>query len=111
MFHFSTDRLRSLLCKIGKNINSPYRLTVSNEQSGDSVLSFQLTKKSVYILFSTLFVLLFLLFSILIFFTPLKYYIPGNQQSIARSEMIRIKKMCDSLVVLNKSREQYVSEL
>lgn len=111
MFHFSIERLRSYYRKLAKNLNAPYRLILSNEENGASALDFILTKRSVYILFSSVFVALFIFYSVVIFYTPLKYYVPGNQQSISRTEMIRIQKACDSLIQLNKTRELFVSNL
>lgn len=111
MFHFSLLGLRSFYKKTLKNVNSPYRLTLVNDTTQEEVLQFQLTKKSVYIVFSSLFVLLFIVFSILIFFTPLKYYVPGTSQSISRKEMIKIQRLSDSIQKKNRQQEKYINDL
>lgn len=74
-------------------------------------MRFNLTKRGVYIFFSSIFVGLFLLFSLLIFFTPLKYYVPGNQQSISRTEMIKVKRVADSVVKRNQAQEKFIANL
>jgi len=61
------------------------------------VASFHLTKKSVYTLFSTLFVVTILVTVSILLFTPLKYYIPGYGNNVARTQVIRLKQSVDSL--------------
>jgi hypothetical protein len=111
MFHFSFHGVRSFLRKTLKNVNAPFRLIILNEETQEEALRFQLTKKSVYIFFSSVFVGLFLLFSFLIFFTPLKYYVPGTSQSISRNEMIKIQRLSDSLVKMNKAQEKFIANM
>lgn len=77
----------------------------------DEAIGIHLTKKSVYILLSTVLVCLFLLFSALIFFTPLKYYIPGANKEISRTKLIELKQLADSLTRVNELREQYIYNL
>jgi hypothetical protein len=60
-----------------KRLRNSYRLVVMNEDTYEEVVKFKLTRLSVYIAMSTLFVLLVGLTSSLIIFTPLKYYLPG----------------------------------
>lgn len=80
-----------------KNLNAPYRMVFINERSLDEVASFHLTKKSVYTLFSTLFVVTILVTISILLFTPLKYYIPGYGSNVARTQVIKLKQSVDSL--------------
>lgn len=80
-----------------KNLNAPYRMVFINEDSLDEVASFHLTKKSVYTLFSTLFVVTILVTVCILLFTPLKYYIPGYGSNVARTQVIQLKQSVDSL--------------
>lgn len=80
-----------------KNLNAPYRMVFINENSLEEVGSFHLTKKSVYTLFSTLFVVTILITVCILLFTPLKYYIPGYGSNVARTQVIRLKQSVDSL--------------
>src|SRR5205814_3934211 len=54
-----------------------YRLVVMNDDTYEEVVTFKLSRFSVYVLLSTIFVVLIGLTVALIVFTPLKYYIPG----------------------------------
>lgn len=80
-----------------KNMNAPYRMVFINEDSLDEVASFHLTKKSVFTLFSTLFVVTILVTVCILLFTPLKYYIPGYGSNVARTQVIQLKQSVDSL--------------
>ena len=60
-----------------KRLRNRYRLVVMNDDTYEEVATFKLSRLSVYIMLSTIFVLLVGLTVALIVFTPLKYYIPG----------------------------------
>ena len=60
-----------------KRLRNHYRLVVMNEDTYEEVVKFKLTRLSVYIIMSTVFVLMVALTTSLIIFTPLKYYLPG----------------------------------
>lgn len=68
-----------------------------NEDSMDEVGSFRLTKKSVWTLFSTLFVITIFITVAILLFTPLKLYIPGYGNTVARDKVIRLQQSVDSL--------------
>ena len=60
-----------------QRLRNRYRLVVMNDDTYEEVVTFRLSRMSVYIMLSTIFVLLVGLTVALIVFTPLKYYIPG----------------------------------
>lgn len=60
-----------------KRLRNRYRLVVMNDDTYEEVVTFKLSRLSVYIMLSTIFVVLVGLTVALIVFTPLKYYIPG----------------------------------
>lgn len=80
-----------------KNLNAPYRMVFINEDSLDEVASFRLTKKSLYTLFSTIFLLTILGTVGILLFTPLKYYIPGYGNNQVRKEALALERRVDSL--------------
>jgi len=94
-----------------KKLNAPYRLSITNTASMEESFSFQLTKKSVYLFLTSLFVGIFIFFSLIIFFTPVKYYVPGLQQNSNRKELFKLQNLADSLIKVNKLREGYVYNL
>ncbi|MEO5947404.1 MAG: hypothetical protein ABIP79_11360 [Chitinophagaceae bacterium] len=61
-----------------QRLRNRYRLVVMNDDTYEEVVTFKLSRLSVYIMLSTVFVLLVGLTVALIVFTPLKYYIPGT---------------------------------
>lgn len=60
-----------------KRLRNHYRLVIMNEDTYEEVVKFKLTRMSVYVIFSSIFILMVGLTSALIIFTPLKYYLPG----------------------------------
>ena len=60
-----------------KRLQNRYRLVVMNDDTYEEVVTFKLSRMSVYITLSTIFVLLTGLTVALIVFTPLRLYIPG----------------------------------
>jgi|694.fasta_scaffold42899_7 hypothetical protein len=111
MFHFSKGSLTKALKQMFRRLNAPYKLSIINEQNLQESITILLTKKSLYIFVSSLFVAFFLLFSVLTLFTPLKYYLPGFKNDISRKEMIRLQKLSDSLLILHTQQEQFIFNL
>lgn len=107
----ATSSVTALMGRIFKKLNDPYQLTVVNKASMEESVSIALTKKSVYIFFASLFISIFILFSLIIFYTPLKYYIPGNHNNADRKELLRLQQLADSLIKMNALRESYVFNL
>jgi hypothetical protein len=68
-----------------------------NDDTYEEVVTFKLSRLSVYIMLSTIFVLLVGLTVALIVFTPLKYYIPGFNDLQGGREYRQMKYRVDSL--------------
>jgi hypothetical protein len=80
-----------------KRLRNRYRLVVMNDDTYEELVTFKLSRLSVYIGLSTIFVLLVGLTVGLIVFTPLKYYIPGYDDLRAGREYRQMKYRVDSL--------------
>ena len=81
-----------------KRLRNRYRLVVMNDDTYEEVVTFKLSRLSVYIMLSTIFVLLVGLTVALIVFTPLKYYIPGATTDYkAATELRQLKYQVDGL--------------
>lgn len=89
-------------------LRNSYRLVVMNEDTYEEVVTFRLSRLSVYIGFSTLFVLLVGLTIALIAFTPLKYYIPGYGTRESRTALQVLKLRTDSLERAVRNKDQYL---
>lgn len=91
-----------------RRLRNSYRLVVMNDDTYEEVVTFRLSRLSVYIGLSTVFVLLIGLTIALIAFSPLKYYIPGYGTRESRTALQLLKIRTDSLERSIKYREQYL---
>ena len=80
-----------------KRLRNRYRLVVMNDDTYEEVVTFKLSRLSVYIGLSTIFVVLVGLTVALIVFTPLKYYIPGYDDPRMGRQYRQMKYTVDSL--------------
>ena len=94
-----------------KRLSNQYRLVIMNDDTYEEVVTFKLTRLSVYIGFSTIFVLLVSMSVALVIFTPLKYYVPGYGSRQSRSELQLLKMRTDSLEQTIHYREQYLESV
>lgn len=91
-----------------KRLRNSYRLVVMNDDTYEEVVTFRLTRFSVYIGLSTIFVLLVGLTIALIAFSPIKYYIPGYGTRESRTALQVLKIRTDSLEQAIRYKEQYL---
>jgi ABC-type dipeptide/oligopeptide/nickel transport system permease component len=84
-----------------------------NEDTYEEVVKFKLNRLSVYIAFSTVFILMIGLTTSLIIFTPLKYYLPGvGYGSVKQVKEYRTLKIrTDSMEQALKYHQQYFDNL
>ena len=94
-----------------KRLQNRYRLVVLNEDTYDEVVAFKLTRLSVYIALSTLFVVLVGLTVALIAFTPLKLYIPGYGDANKAREYEMLKVKADSIEQNLIQKQQYINDI
>ncbi len=92
-----------------KRLQNRYRLVVMNDDTYEEVVTFRLSRLSVYVTMSMVFVVLVGLTTALIVFTPLKYYIPGagtDYQSV--TALKRLQYRIDSLEKQDVLKHQYL---
>jgi hypothetical protein len=94
-----------------KRLRNHYRLVVMNDDTYEEVVTFRLSRTSVYIAFSTVFVLLVGLTVALVVFTPLKYYIPGYGSARIGTEYRQLKYLTDSLEKQIGIQTQYIESV
>ena len=80
-----------------KRLRNRYRLVVMNDDTYEEVVTFKLSRMSVYVGLSMMFVVLVGLTVALIVFTPLKYYIPGYDDLRVGRDYRNMKYRVDSL--------------
>jgi len=96
-----------------KRLRNRYRLVVMNEDTYEEVVKFRLSRLSVYIVLSSVFVMLTILTVALIVFTPIKYYLPGVGYGDARQvkEYRQLKIRTDSMETALKYKQQYFDDI
>jgi len=96
-----------------KRLRNRYRLVVMNEDTYEEVVKFRLSRLSVYIALSSIFVLLTILTVALIVFTPVKYYLPGvgygDAKQVKEYKLLKIRT--DSMENALKNKQQYLDDL
>lgn len=96
-----------------KRLRNHYRLVVMNEDTYEEVVKFKLTRLSVYIILSSVFILMVGLTTSLIIFTPLKYYLPGVGYGNAKQvkEYRELKIRTDSMEQALQYQQRYFEDL
>lgn len=94
-----------------KRLRNSYRLVVMNDDTYEEVVTFKLSRLSVYIGLSASFVLLVGLTIALIAFTPLKFYIPGYGTRESRTALQLLKIRTDSLEQSIRYKDQYLESI
>ncbi len=80
-----------------RRLRNRYRLVVMNEDTYEELVTFKLSRLSVYVALCTLFIVLVGLTVALIAFTPLKLYIPGFGDARQAKEYQQLKVKADSI--------------
>ncbi|MFY7963846.1 MAG: hypothetical protein ACOVO1_03020 [Chitinophagaceae bacterium] len=91
-----------------KRLQNKYRLVVMNDDTFEEVVTFKLSRVSVYIALSSTFVILVGFTVCLLVFTPLKYYIPGYGNKKSLTQLQLLKTRTDSLEQAIRYKEQYM---
>lgn len=94
-----------------KRLQNRYRLVVMNDDTYEEVVTFKLSRMSVYVTLSTFFVLLTSLTVALIVFTPLRMYIPGYGDINTTKELRELKMKTDSLEQVMHYKQQYLDNI
>lgn len=94
-----------------KRLRNRYRLVVMNDDTYEEVVTFKLSRLSVYVVLSTTFVIMVGLTTALLVFTPLKYYIPGFGTRQSKAELQLLKIRTDSLEQSIKQKDKYLQDV
>lgn len=96
-----------------KRLRNHYRLVIMNEDTFEEILKFKLTRMSVYVVLSAVFILMVGLTAALIVFTPLKYYLPGAGMGTAKEvrQYRELKIRTDSMEDALKDQDAYLKNI
>jgi murein DD-endopeptidase MepM/ murein hydrolase activator NlpD len=81
---------------LGK-LRDQYRLVVMNDETFQEVGSYKLSLLNVYVFLSTIVVIVALAVGALIFFTPVKRYVPGYGDAADAREMMRLNRQVEEM--------------
>lgn len=90
-------------------LKNTYRLVIMNDETFEEIGSYRLTRLNVYVLFSSLLVVLVFLITSLIVFTPLKQYIPGYGDINVNERLVELNKSLDEIESELEARQIYIN--
>lgn len=94
-----------------KRKRNRYRLVIMNDDTYEQVATLRLTRLSVYVFLSTIFLVLTGLTIAIISFTDLRFLIPGYGKQGSLQELRLLKLRADSMEQVLRTNEQYYSNL
>jgi hypothetical protein len=94
-----------------KRKRNRYRMVIMNDDTFEEVVTIRLTRVSVYVAFSTIFVLLTGLTIAVISFTNLRYLVPGYGKQGSLQEIRNLKMRTDSMEQVMVINQQYFNSL
>ncbi len=97
--------------KLIHKLRYKYRLVLINDESFEEKISFKLTPMNVFVGFSSSLVLFIILIIMLIFFTPLKEYVPGYTDTLTKRNIQQLLYKTDSLEQVLKLKELYYQNI
>ncbi len=94
-----------------KRKRNRYRMVIMNDDTFEEVVTIRLTRVSVYVAFSSIFVLLTGLTIGVLSFTNLRYLVPGYGKQGSLQEIRAIKMRTDSMEQAMLLNQQYINSL
>lgn len=94
-----------------RKLKNRYRLVVMNDETYEERISFRLSRLNVFVFLGTLAILLILLTSIIIAFTPLREYIPGYMDTRIPKLVYQLQRKTDSLEVMIEQKTKYINTI
>jgi murein DD-endopeptidase MepM/ murein hydrolase activator NlpD len=97
--------------RITRKLLDKYRLVVLNEETFEERISFKLTRLNVFVLASLSTIVLIVLTTVLIAFTPLREYIPGYSSTALKRQATELNYKTDSLQQAIIMNEKYYASI
>lgn len=94
-----------------KKLNRKYDFSMSHDETGRTMLKFRLNLLNLVLVIFGVALLLIVITSIIIAFTPLREYIPGYADSNLERELYRLNQRADSLRVEMERKDVYFQNL
>lgn len=97
--------------RITRKLLDKYRLVVLNEETFEERVSFKLNRLNVFVLASLSTIILIVLTTVLIAFTPLREYIPGYSSTALKRQATELNYKTDSLQRAILMNEKYYASI
>jgi murein DD-endopeptidase MepM/ murein hydrolase activator NlpD len=94
-----------------RKLRDKYKLVILNDETYEEKLSFKLSRLNVFVATGTLAILLIIITTIIVAFTPLREYIPGYTDVALYEQLYRIEKLSDSLDADARQKSLYLENL
>lgn len=97
--------------RIARKLLDKYRLVILNEETFEERISFKLTRLNVFVVASISTIILIVLTTVLIAFTPLREYIPGYSSAALKKKATVLSYKTDSLQQVISMNEKYYASI
>ncbi|GGK30571.1 peptidase M23 [Yeosuana aromativorans] len=97
--------------RIARKLLDKYRLVILNEETFEERISFKLTRLNVFVVASISTIILIVLTTVLIAFTPLREYIPGYSSAALKKRATVLSYKTDSLQQVISMNEKYYASI
>jgi murein DD-endopeptidase MepM/ murein hydrolase activator NlpD len=94
-----------------KKLRNKYKLVILNDETYEEKLSFKLSRLNVFIAVGTLSILLIIITTIIIAFTPLREYIPGYTDVELYEKLYRLENLTDSIEDASRQNALFMENL
>lgn len=97
--------------EIKRKLLHKYRLVILNESTFEEKISFKLNRLNVFVTGTLFIIILIVLTTLLIAFTPLKEYIPGYSSTHLKRQATELTYKTDSLVTVLEYTNKYLNNI
>ncbi len=94
-----------------RKLKNKYRLVILNDETYEERLSFRLTRLNVFVLLGTISIILIVLTTVIIAFTPLREYIPGYMDTRIPKMVYQLQRKTDSLERIVTQKNVYLTTI
>lgn len=107
----NTDNNNDESLKWYQKLRIKYKLVIRRQDTYEERVALQLSRMNVIIFTGAFAILLIILTSLLIAYTPLKEYIPGQTEMETRRELYELQKKTDSLEMAFQQKSAYLENI
>lgn len=97
--------------RLAKKLLHKYRLVILNEDTFEERFAIKLTRLNVFVIVSISAIILIILTTVLIAFTPIREYIPGYSSTALKKQATSLNYKTDSLQQVIVMNEQYLESI